>query len=66
MNAHGIGLGLFICKQIVSQFDGSINVRSEPLVGSKFTFSFRVMNVLPPAPNNTLISATQYDVQEQE
>jgi two-component system phosphate regulon sensor histidine kinase PhoR len=29
MNTNGIGLGLFICKKIVSQFEGTIIVKSK-------------------------------------
>tara|TARA_B110000305_G_C19098010_1_gene473947 strand:+ start:444 stop:626 length:183 start_codon:yes stop_codon:yes gene_type:complete len=38
MNTQGIGLGLFICKQIVEEFDGKIHVKSVPQMGSTFTF----------------------------
>lgn len=38
MNTNGIGLGLFICKKIVTQFEGKIIVKSEPGKGSKFIF----------------------------
>ena len=41
-NTSGIGLGLFISKQIVSQFDGSINVISQLGEGSEFYFTFSV------------------------
>ena len=40
MNSHGIGLGLFVCKRIVTEFDGEIVVNSKKDVGSCFTFSF--------------------------
>jgi len=40
MNTSGIGLGLVISKQIVEQYEGSIQVKSIPGEGS--TFSFRV------------------------
>ena len=40
MNTQGIGLGLYICKQITQQFDGSISVKSEIGAGSRFTFYF--------------------------
>ena len=42
MNTKGIGLGLVISDQIVSQFDGKITIYSEPNVGSKFTFTFKL------------------------
>jgi signal transduction histidine kinase len=40
MNINGIGLGLVISENIVSQFDGEITFESEPKVGSTFTFMF--------------------------
>ena len=42
MNTNGVGLGLFICKQIVEQFNGKICVRSQENLGSSFFFSFEV------------------------
>ena len=42
MNTNGIGLGLVISDQIVHQFDGQIVFESEPDVGSKFTFTFKL------------------------
>jgi sigma-B regulation protein RsbU (phosphoserine phosphatase) len=36
-NSDGIGLGLTLCKQIVSQHHGSINTSSKPGEGTKFT-----------------------------
>jgi len=40
MNTQGIGLGLFICKQIVTQFDGDIFVKSQVNKGTRFTYTF--------------------------
>ena len=40
LNSKGIGLGLYICKQISHKFGGSVGVTSEVGHGSKFTFSF--------------------------
>jgi hypothetical protein len=40
MNSHGIGLGLFICKKIVNEFQGDIRVNSEYGKGSTFMFYF--------------------------
>lgn len=42
MNTKGVGLGLYICKQIVEQFEGSICVESTPGVGTSFFFSFGI------------------------
>ena len=42
MNTKGIGLGLVISDKIVSQFDGKILLKSEPKVGSTFTFTFKL------------------------
>jgi len=39
MNTQGIGLGLVICENIVSTFDGTIGVRSTFGKGTKFAFS---------------------------
>jgi signal transduction histidine kinase len=40
MNTKGIGLGLVISEQIVTQFNGDITFESEKDVGSTFTFKF--------------------------
>lgn len=47
MNTQGIGLGLYICKQIVEEFGGQIHVDSVPHRGSAFTFFMRMANQGP-------------------
>ena len=42
MNTNGIGLGLVISENIVSQFDGIIDFDSIPDEGSTFTFTFKL------------------------
>ena len=43
-NTKGIGIGLVISELIVHQFDGEITFKSEPGVGSKFTFTIKLNN----------------------
>ena len=38
MNSKGIGLGLYISKLIVENFDGGITLKSEVNKGTSFTF----------------------------
>ena len=40
MNTNGIGLGLFVCKSIVEQFGGTIEVNSTLGKGTTFYFWF--------------------------
>lgn len=40
MNEWGTGLGLALCKELISLHDGSITVESEPDIGSRFTVRF--------------------------
>ena len=42
INTKGIGLGLFISKQIAEQFNGQINFISKYGKGSTFFYSFEV------------------------
>ena len=41
-NPQGIGLGLNVCRRIVSVYDGTITMESELNKGSTFTFSLKV------------------------
>jgi signal transduction histidine kinase len=42
MNSKGIGLGLYICKKIVTEFGGVMDVVSEYQKGSKFSFTMNL------------------------
>lgn len=43
LNREGLGMGLHICRTIVSRFDGEIKVVSEGRgTGSTFTFSMKM------------------------
>ena len=42
INTEGIGLGLLICKMIVSKFNGSIDFISTYIKGSTFFYSFQI------------------------
>jgi len=43
----GLGLGLFLCNEIVTQHGGSFEVKSEPGRGSAFTFRLPVKGASP-------------------
>ena len=40
INTKGIGLGLHISKKIVTEFGGSVDVKSSVGIGSEFSFTF--------------------------
>ena len=55
LNPMGIGLGLFICKQLIEKMGGKISVKSEINQGTVFTFSFLITisdNVISPLNAN--------------
>ena len=41
--ATGTGIGLYIVKELVSKYDGTINMESEPGHGTTFTITLPVM-----------------------
>ena len=50
LNSAGIGLGLAISKKICENLEGSISVESAPNLGSKFTFSMKVIELKDESP----------------
>ena len=46
MNVNGIGLGLMISKLIVEKFKGSISFTSREGIGSCFTFTFKLQDIV--------------------
>ena len=42
LNTHGVGLGLYISKMVVTQFKGEVSVESVVGEGSSFYFSFEL------------------------
>ena len=59
MNTQGIGLGLFICQQIVHQFNGDIFVKSQVKKGTRFTFSFLLDQPIPESKSLTFLKPSQ-------
>ena len=49
----GVGLGLSICRQYVRLLGGELQVKSEPGVGSGFTFAIQVRKVDPAGVKST-------------
>ena len=43
-NEKGTGLGLILCKEFITQNNGTIKVESEPLKGSSFIFTLDCLN----------------------
>jgi two-component system, NtrC family, sensor kinase len=48
--AHGTGLGLFISRQILEDYAGTLSVRSEPGEGSTFFVRLPLESARPPEP----------------
>jgi signal transduction histidine kinase len=48
MNTSGVGLGLFICKSLVEQFNGMISVNSVKDQSTTFTFCFELYSEFEP------------------
>ena len=47
-NQEGTGLGLPLCKALVEQHDGSLDMQSEPDVGTTVTVRFPAARTVPP------------------
>jgi PAS domain S-box-containing protein len=56
---RGVGLGLYLCRELVELHGGSIRVQSEPGQGSSFTF---VLPIDQPVATPRLKSATEENV----
>lgn len=55
INKEGIGLGLHITKQIVTQMNGVITVTSKEKVGTKFLVTVPVTQVFVKVPDRQLL-----------
>ena len=60
VNTSGIGLGLFVCKSLLSQFNGHVFVESEKDVGTTFTFSMELCDE-QQQPHNANLSEIEFE-----
>jgi signal transduction histidine kinase len=62
-NPTGRGLGLSICKMIVEQMGGTVDVKSKVGYGSTFSITFKAMCKIPEA--QSLLSVPEQILQPQ-
>ena len=66
-NTNGIGIGLMITEQLVTQYKGKIWVESKPDVGSSFFFKLKIIQddreeqIIQQSQDNEQIRASQIE-----